>query len=157
MIFAKSSILKWIKPFIKENVGAGSVDLTLANEFWIPKNDNQVILNERIDFKKYFVKKNCKEIVLEPGAFILGITKEKIELPEDVAGLLNGRSRFARFGLMVHATSSYVQPGVSNRQVFEIKNISNRSLVLKEGLRIGQIIFIKCEGEGKYKGSFAKQ
>ena len=42
----------------------------------------------------------------------------------DLCGFLEGRSRFARLGLMIHVTSAFVQPGVSNRQVLEMSNVS---------------------------------
>ena len=161
MIIAKTQLLKevkkWVKPFVKANVGPGSLDLTLSDEFYLPKDSKEVVLSERLDFKKYFVKRKAKQIVLMPDAFVLGITKEKISLPSDVCGLLNGRSRFARMGLVVHATASFIQPGVSNRQVFEIKNMSGRPLKLKEGLKVAQLTFVRCEGEGKYKGVFSRQ
>ena len=161
MIIAKSVLLKelkkWVKPFKKGNVGPGSLDLTLSEEFYLPKDTKEVVLSEKLDFKKYFVKRKAKELVLLPGAFVLSVTKEKITLPNDVSGLLNGRSRFARMGLVVHATASFIQPGVSNRQVFEIKNMSNRPLKLKAGLKIAQLTFVRCEGKGKYRGRFVKQ
>jgi len=161
MIIAKTQLLKvlpkWVKPFVKKNVGPGSLDLTLSDEFYVPKEDKRVVLSEKLNFKKYFVKKKCKDIVLKPGDFVLGVTKERISLPSSVCGLLNGRSKFARMGLVVHATASFIQPGVSNRQVFEIKNFSNRTLKLKVGLKVAQLSFMRCEGEGKYRGRFSKQ
>ncbi len=161
MIIAKSVLLKelkkWVKPFVSANVGPASLDLTLGDEFYIPKDSKEVILSEKLDFKKYFIKKKAKNIVLMPEAFVLGVTKEKITLPSDVCGVLNGRSKFARMGLVVHATASLIQPGVANRQIFEIKNLSGRPLKLKEGLKIAQLTFMRCEGEGKYEGTFRRQ
>ena len=161
MIIAKTQLLKelkkWVKPFVKGNVGPGSLDLTLSDEFYLSKGSSEVILTEKLDFQKYYVKKKLKEVVLEPGDFVLGVTKEKISLPNNVCGLLNGRSKFARMGLLVHTTASFIQPGVSNRQVFEIKNVSNRVLKLKAGLKVAQLTFVRCEGEGKYNGRFKRQ
>jgi dCTP deaminase len=39
--------------------------------------------------------------LLKPGETIHGITRERIRLPGDVGGWLEGRSRFARLGLMM--------------------------------------------------------
>ena len=52
---------------------------------------------------------------LAPGETIHGITRERITLPGDIGGWLEGRSRFARLGLMIHVTSGFVQPGVATR------------------------------------------
>ena len=109
-----------IKPFSKELVGAASIDLTLSNEFRIFNNNKDVILNENSDYKKYTRLVKTKKIILKPDEFILGLTKERIKLPENICGWLYGRTRFARFGLSVHVTASFVQPGIDNKQVLEI-------------------------------------
>src|SRR3989344_6401973 len=82
-----------IKPFNKNNIGPASIDLTLDNKFRIFKNKN-------IDLKKDTYKNittliEKDKILLEPGQLILGITKEKIKLPENIFGILQGRSRYA--------------------------------------------------------------
>ncbi|MFH1971942.1 MAG: dCTP deaminase [archaeon] len=157
MILSKNEILKEvsIKPFSKGNLGDASYDLTLDDVFWFFK-PKDIKLKEESDFNKYTIKKRMKEITLLPGEFVLGRTKERIKLPEDVCGFLSGRSRFARFGLSVHSTAMLINPGSNNRQVFEIKNNSNNPLTLKPGLKIGQLIFVRG-GKGKYRGRFSKQ
>jgi dCTP deaminase len=95
--------------------------------------------------------------VLEPGCTIHGITLERITLPRDLCGFLEGRSRFARLGLMIHVTSAFVQPGVSNRQVLEMSNVSNRSLRIHPGVRLCQIVLLRTEGEATYQGRFSTQ
>ena len=97
------------------------------------------------------------EFVIHPGEFVLGITKEQVKLPEDVCGWLSGRSRFARLGLVVHVTAAFIQPGINNKQVLEIKNLGNSDLILKPGLKICQLILERTEGKAKYKGKFKKQ
>ena len=164
MILTKKEVLQEIKakrikvtPFSKKNLGPASLDLTLSDEFRAFKPFDKIKVTEKIDYKKLTKKKKVKQIVLEPGAFVLGITKEKITLPEDICATLSGRSRFARLGILIHATANLVHPGVNNRQVLEIKNVSNNTLVLKPGLKIAQIAFMRTEGKAKYKGKFRRQ
>jgi dCTP deaminase len=95
--------------------------------------------------------------VLEPGCTIHGITRERIGLPPDLCGLLEGRSRFARLGLMIHVTSAFVQPGVSNRQVLEMSNVAGHPLQIHAGVRLCQIVLMRTEGEAVYRGRFANQ
>jgi dCTP deaminase len=95
--------------------------------------------------------------VLDPGATIHGITRERLTLPPDLCGFLEGRSRYARLGLMIHVTSAFVQPGVSNRQVLEISNVSGRPLEIHPGTRLCQIVLFRTEGEAVYRGRFADQ
>lgn len=166
MILTKNEVLKEIKkkrikiePFSQSNLGPGSYDLTLANEFRFFKGSKKVHLaDERADYKAITSKTVAdKGIIIQPGQFILGITKEKISLPGDIAGWLQGRSRFARLGLSVHITASYLQPGISNKQVLEIFNASPTPFLLKPGTKICQLIFERCEGKAKYSGRFKKQ
>jgi len=163
MILTKKEIQKELKdgkikitPYNPRNLGPASYDLTLDNTFWFFK-PIEVKINEQIDVKDYTVVRKYDEILLLPGEFVLGRTKEKVRLPEDVSGFLSGRSRFARFGLAVHVTAFFINPGVDNRQIFEIKNTSNNPLRIPVGLKIAQLIFVKNQGKAKYKGRFAVQ
>ena len=92
-----------------------------------------------------------------PGETILGITKEKITLPQNMCGWLEGRSRYARLGLMVHISASFMQPGLSNRQVLEMTNMSSVALRLHAGTKICQFIFQETIGMAEYKGRFSEQ
>ncbi len=152
----KQGIIK-VEPFNSNNVGPGSIDLTLGNEFRVySKKGKKVEVNENTEYRDYTVQKKGK-ITIRPGEFVIGITNEKITLPENVCGLLSGRSRFARLGILVHATASFIQPGISNRQVLEIKNISPNKLVLKPGIRICQLSLLEMKGKAKYSGKFSNQ
>jgi dCTP deaminase len=92
-----------------------------------------------------------------PGGTIHGITAERITLPTDLCGFLEGRSRFARLGLMIHVTSAFVQPGVSNRQVLEMSNVAGHPLEIHAGVRLCQIVLMRTEGHARYTGRFARQ
>ncbi len=95
--------------------------------------------------------------LLEAGATIHGITRERVGLPPDLCGFLEGRSRYARLGLMVHVTSALVQPGVYNHQVLEMGNVSGHPLRIHAGVRICQLVLMRTEGEAVYRGRFADQ
>ncbi len=146
-----------IKPLKKNNIGAASIDLTLGNQFRIFKKASQINLNENIDYKKFTIKRKMQKVELKPNEFVLGETNEIIKLPSNIFGLLGGRTRFARLGLLIHATAAFIQPGSYNKQIFEIKNISNQTLLLKPNLKIAQLAFIKMEGSAIYKGKFRYQ
>ncbi len=164
MILTKEKILDEIKKkrikithFNKKNIGPASIDLTLDNKFRIFNIKREIVLDEKTDYKKYSQLRKLNKVVLKPGDFIVGITKEKIRLADDLCGILTGRSRFARLGLGVHITASFVQPGIDNKQVLEIKNTGANSLVLRSGAKICQLIIERTEGKAKYKGKFKKQ
>jgi len=163
-ILTKNEILKEIEdgniviiPFNKDNVGPASIDLRLGNEFRVFKKGKPIVVEESTDHKAYtrFVK--AEQITLKSGEFVHGITEERIKLPDNICGFLYGRSRFARLGIQVHATASFIQPGIDNKQVLEIKNISPRSLVLRHGLKICQLILMDMKGRARYEGRFKIQ
>lgn len=148
-----------IEPFDPSAVGPASIDLTLGDEIGVltPGPDPIPIL-EDVDYRAYTrVERLDRPYVLQTGATIHGITRERITLSPSLCGLLEGRSRFARLGLMIHVTSALVQPGVSNRQVLEMSNVSGHPLEIHAGVRICQLVVMRTEGSAVYRGRFARQ
>jgi deoxycytidine triphosphate deaminase len=58
---------------------------------------------------------------------------------------------------MIHVTSAFVQPGVSNRQVLEMSNVAGHPLQINAGVRLCQIVLMRTEGQAVYRGRFANQ
>ncbi|MFQ5457345.1 MAG: dCTP deaminase [Myxococcota bacterium] len=148
-----------IDPFDEEMVGPGSVDLHLAGEIrvFVPKNGLYHVTDEP-DIDRMTETKRVEEFfVLEPGETIHGLTRERIRLPPDICGWLEGRSRFARLGLMIHVTAGFIQPGIDNHQVLELSNTSREPLAIRPGIRICQFIFERTEGHAVYNGRFRDQ
>ncbi len=148
-----------ISPFASDQLGAASIDLTLGDEIRvIEASGSPIDLVDDADYRDHTrIRRLDEPYVLEPGRTIHGITVERIRLAPNLCGFLEGRSRFARLGLMVHVTSAFVQPGASNRQVLEMSNVSNRSLRIHRGVRLCQIVLMRTEGEAVYRGRFADQ
>jgi len=148
-----------ITPFRRANLGPASYDLTLGSHFrFFKKPQSAMVVNESTDYRKITKLIRTKgPVTLMPGQLAQAITEEKITLPEDICGWLQGRSRFARLGLVVHITASFMQPGINNRQVLELFNAGPFPLTIKPGLRVCQFIFERCEGKAKYGGRFRGQ
>lgn len=148
-----------IEPFDERQVGVASIDLTLGREIRTIENANEPIrVEDETDYRDHTrVQALDRPHRLDPGVTIHGITAEHITLPDDLCGFLEGRSRFARLGLMIHVTSAFVQPGVSNRQVLEMSNVSSRALEIVAGVRICQIVLMRTEGRAVYRGRFQNQ
>jgi dCTP deaminase len=129
-----------------DQIGPGSVDLTLDNRWWFFRKGKKGKIDlTKTGWQEVMEEKKAKSIILKPQQMCLAITKEKITLADDIVGLLEGRSRYARMGLSIHITSSFVQPGVSNHQVLEVLNNSNYDYVLSEGMRIMHIVFARAQ------------
>jgi dCTP deaminase len=148
-----------IDPFEPKAVGPASVDLRLDREFRVFKKLHHTFdVTEEANYEEVTEYLEVQErFLLLPGDSVLGMTQEKITLPPDICGWLEGRSRFARVGLTVHVTASFMQPGISNRQVLEINNVATIPLYLYPGTYICQFIFQKCIGSAIYKGRFCDQ
>ncbi len=108
-------------------------------------------LNETIDSV-------CNEIViprtgyvLDPGNFILAQTREEIGFPQHgggkaLAGRIEGRSSFARTGLLVHFTAPTIHYGYKGTITLELLNHGPMPLILKPGLAICQLIIETVRG-----------
>ena len=148
-----------IEPLSLDQIGPASIDLHLGDEIRVMhEGRDPVPVTDDVDYQTFTdVRPLDAPYALVPGETIHGITRERITLPGDIGGWLEGRSRFARVGLMIHVTSGFVQPGVSSRQVLEIANVSGRTLLIHAGVRLLQIVLQRCEGSAVYQGRFASQ
>jgi dCTP deaminase len=148
-----------IDPFDAAQVGPASIDLHLGSQFRVFKKVHEVFhvtddvehanVTDLLEVEDHFV--------LMPGEAALGITRERLTLPDDLCGWLEGRSRFARVGLMIHITASFMQPGIDNRQVLEMYNAGPIALAIHPGIAVCQFIFSECVGRAHYAGRFRGQ
>ena len=74
---------------------------------------------------------------------MLGQTLEWVELPDDLVGLLKGKSSLGRLGLLIHSTAGYVDPGWKGNLTLELSNVANLPIALYRGMKIGQISFYR--------------
>ena len=165
-VLARDEILKRIKsgkikiePFKEKSLGPASYDLHLGNKFRIFKGAKEVFkVDEKAEFEKVTkLVETTEPFLVMPGQVVHAATLEKIKLPEDICGWLQGRSRFGRLGLMVHITASFIHPGTEGHQVLEMNNAGPMPLSLEPNLKICQIVFEEVKGKGKYKGRFKEQ
>jgi len=148
-----------IEPFSEDMVGPGSIDLNLSDEFRIfKKRRHGVVVDDSMDLESITrLVRRERSLTLLPGETVIGITQERIRLSPNICGWIQGRSRFARIGLLVHMTASFIQPGIDNRQVLEISNMAPFPLILKPNTRICQVIFQTTEGDAVYQGKHRDQ
>jgi len=116
-----------VNPFNPEYLQPASVDLHLNNDLMTVDGDLIDISNN-----SYFLK---------PNEFILGSTIEKIKLPQNIVGHVDGRSSIGRLGILVHVSAGYIDPCFEGNVTLELCNLSNRPFELKVGQSLCQIIF----------------
>lgn len=141
-----------------DSIREASVDLRLGDTFRVFRQAmGAVDIMEDTDYKALTSEVKTSTLLVSPGQTVLGVTVEKITLPNDLAAWIEGRSRFARLGLLIHISAGLIQPGVSNHQVLEITNLSPNVLALHAGERICQLVFQECKGTALYQGKFRTQ
>ncbi|MCF7844758.1 MAG: dCTP deaminase [Kiritimatiellales bacterium] len=128
------------------HIHASSMDLHLGESFKLyehskfamldPKNPETFATNVRTE--------TCKEgdpFIVQPGEFVLGVTQEKITVPDDLVVRVEGRSSLGRLGIIVHSTAGFVDPGFSGTITLEISNLNRLPVALYPGMRVCQIAF----------------
>ena len=96
---------------------------------------------------------------MEPGAFLIGQTHEKIELPTHLSARVEGKSTLGRLGLAVHITAPTVHAGFKGRLTLEMRNLGPFALTIKKGMEICQLVVerLGIPSSEPYGGQFQGQ
>jgi dCTP deaminase len=82
---------------------------------------------------------------LAPGEFILGCTKEWVNIPSDMEAVFQLKSSRAREGYE-HVLAGYIDPGFSGKVTLELVNVNRyTTLHLVKDMLIGQLRFMKTD------------
>ena len=80
--------------------------------------------------------------MLHPGEFVLGSTLERVAVPDDLVGRVEGKSSLGRLGLLIHSTAGFVDAGFDGHITLELANVASLPITLYPGMKIGQISFM---------------
>ena len=144
-----------IDPLDESNVQPASVDVRLGSNFRVFRNSSHTYidpLSKQPDLTESIDIAPGEAFILHPGQFALGTTLERICVPADILGKLEGKSSLGRLGLMIHSTAGYVDPGWEGELTLELSNVATLPIMLHPGMRIGQMSFerMSCEVEHPY-------
>ena len=143
-----------IDPISESQIQPASIDLRLGNHFLVPEPFKKANLCSKIMYKNI----NNNKFVLFPGHMILATTLERVSLPLDICGRLEGRSSIGRLGLFIH-NAGFIDPGFDGQITLELINMGNSSIQLESGRRICQIVFEELKDPCMigYKGKYQHQ
>ena len=133
-----------VEPIDPADIQPSSIDLHLGDDFQVFRNSRYPYIDparEQDGLTEPVFASLEEPFVLHPGEFTLGTTVERIVLPDDIVGRLEGKSSLGRLGLLIHSTAGYVDPGWDGRLTLELSNVANLPIVLTPGMKIGQISF----------------
>ena len=128
-------------------IGPSSLDLHLDNVAKVlPAGtdfNKKVYADKKDEIAGMFVEMNgWDEITINPNEFYILSSKERIKLPANIAGFLQGRSSIARIGLNIHA-AGFFDPGFEGTATLEVTNFTTHPIVLPKGIRICQMVFMR--------------
>ena len=83
--------------------------------------------------------------MLHPGEFVLGSTLERIGVPDDLVGRIDGKSSLGRLGLIIHSTAGFIDAGFDGHITLELTNIATLPITLYPGMKIGQVSFMRLD------------
>jgi len=133
-------------PDFKIQLGSCSIDLRLGNTFRIFEHSKFSHIDpSKKDFSNEITReikiKSGEQFMMQPGDFVLAVTLEKVKIPADLMGRLEGRSSLGRLGIVVHSTASIFDPGWNGKPVLELGNLSRMAVALTAGMRICAMTF----------------
>lgn len=139
------SIKDTIKWFDTSQIGPASVDFRLWNNFKFYDKSNVWFIDPKqtnsSDVMKSINIKDQDSITIHPQQFILGTTKEYLEVPSDLVVRCEWRSSLGRLWLIIHSTAWFVDPGFSWYITLEMTNINEVPIILYPWMRVWQFAF----------------
>ncbi|AHI02015.1 dCTP deaminase [Kutzneria viridogrisea] len=142
-----------LEPYDSAMVQPSSIDVRLDRYFRVFNNIKYTHIDPQLqqDDLTSLVEPDGEEpFVLHPGEFVLGSTYERVSLPDDLAGRLEGKSSLGRLGLLTHSTAGFIDPGFTGHITLELSNVSNLPIKLWPGMKIGQLCLFRLESPAEY-------
>lgn len=143
-----------IEPLIDERtqISGCKVDLRLGGIFYeIKQSALQAYdpLESPTEYRRRIIVPLGSPYYLHPGMLALTPTFECLAMPNDLLGILQGRSSLGRLGIIVHATAGFVDPSYKGPLTLELSNLGHLPVALYPLTRVAAIAFIKITGLGK--------
>jgi dCTP deaminase len=135
-----------ISPLDAGSIQPSSVDLHVDRYFRVFRNHTQRVIDVREnqeELTELVESVGDDPLILHPGEFVLGSTVERVRLPDDLVGRLEGKSSLGRLGLLIHSTAGFVDAGWDGYLTLELSNVANLPITVYPGMKIGQISFLR--------------
>src|SRR5919109_228581 len=135
-------------PYDEALVQPSSVDVRVDRKFRVFHNSRHPFIDVRRpmeDLTELVTVDEDSPFVLHPGEFVLGQTLERVHLPDDLVGRLEGKSSLGRLGLLIHSTAGFIDPGWTGNLTLELSNVANLPITIYHGMPIGQLSFMRMD------------
>ncbi|WP_428115864.1 dCTP deaminase [Candidatus Poriferisodalis sp.] len=135
-----------IEPLADAAVQPSSVDLRLDATFRVFRNHTRKVIDvieDQTDLTEEVEVAPGDAFILHPGEFALGSTLERVTVPDDLVGRIEGKSSLGRLGLLIHTTAGFVDAGWDGYLTLELSNVANLPITLYPSMKICQISFME--------------
>jgi dCTP deaminase len=142
-----------VNPLLDGMLQPASIDIQLGNELMIYTEPRDLGCKydpfEALDPVQPLTDEDITTVVLDkdthytlrPGEFLLGCTRQLVQLSASIAARVEGKSSLGRRGLMIHSTAGFIDPGFRGNITLEIANLNHRAIILRPHMWIGQLSF----------------
>ena len=92
-----------IDPYDDAMVQPSSIDVRLDDRFLVFRSHTRAVIDVKEDLTDLTEMVRAAEgepFILHPGEFVLGSTAERVSLPDDIVGRIEGKSSLGRLGLI---------------------------------------------------------
>jgi dCTP deaminase len=116
-------------------------DMRVADEFLIFSNATCRLVDPKNIDHAAFVRVKAHECVIPPNSFALAYSVERFKIPDDVLGIVLGKSTYARVGIVVNVTP--LEPGWEGHVTIEISNTTPVPVKVYADEGIAQVLFLR--------------
>lgn len=102
-----------IDPLVESAIQPSSIDVHLDRSFRVFLNHTRTVIDVKEDLRDLTQLVEIDDdgaFILHPGEFVLGSTRERIALPDDLVSRIEGKSSLARLGLLIHSSLPGSEP-----------------------------------------------
>jgi dCTP deaminase len=140
-----------IEPLDESLIQPSSIDVRISHLFRVFRNHTAGVIDVKQDMTGLteLVEMPVDEhgigsepFMLHPGEFVLGSTLERVAVPDDLVGRVEGKSSLGRLGLLIHSTAGFIDAGFDGHITLELANVASLPITLYPGMKIGQVSFM---------------
>jgi dCTP deaminase len=137
-----------IEPLDETLIQPSSIDVRISNLFRVFRNHTRGVIDVKHDMVDLtelveLTEGSDEPFMLHPGEFVLGSTLERIAVPDDLVGRVEGKSSLGRLGLLIHSTAGFIDAGFDGHITLELANVASLPITLYPGMKIGQVSFMQ--------------
>ena len=136
VVYLRDGKIRFDPPITEDRIAQVSVDLKLGRKFttfkkppgYLPCINVDKSLWESADLWEH---READTFRLEAGGFVLAQTLERVYIPPDLVGFVEGRSSWARIGVSIHVTAPKIDPGFNASITLEMVNFGKVAVELR--------------------------